>query len=176
MFWSCQQSIRGDHFLCYDHYLEFQDGLIDECPGCGLAKGKQYDVCLDCYDDSALKTVRFTPSRGQRWYKEEYSPAWEAQDATAERFFVYILKLSNGSFYAGQTRELRERLYEHRGGRGAKTTAGKNPKLVWYSVVPTRDAATKLEVELKQLVDSNPREITRMVVSFQDLQRELDYS
>ena len=97
------------------------------------------------------------------------------EDATATEFFVYILKLEGGTFYTGQTRELRERLSEHKDGR-VKSTAGKTPQLVWFTSVPSRNAATSLEVELKKLVDTNPREIRRMVVRFRDHVRELDYS
>ena len=85
------------------------------------------------------------------------------------------MKLDGGNFYAGQTRELRERLSEHRDGR-VRSTAGRNPKLVWFSTVPSREEATDWEADLKKLVDSNPREIRRMYLSFQDLVRELDYS
>jgi hypothetical protein len=41
-------------------------------------------------------------------------------------------------------------------------------------MVPTREEATSMEVDLKKLVDSNPREIRRMYLSFHDLVRELD--
>ena len=178
LFWNCDVAIRADHILCYNHYGEFEDGLIDECPGCGLAKYEQYPECLKCYNTSA-RTARTgrTPlkSPANRWYKPEYSEAWEKGDATANRFFVYILKLDGGEFYAGQTRELRERLSEHRDG-GTKSTAGRNPKLVWFGMLPTRDAAAAAEVELKKLVDSNPREVRRMVIGFRDLVDELDYS
>lgn len=74
---------------------------------------------------------------------------------------------------AGQTRELRERLSEHRDGK-VKSTARRNPRLVWFGILPTREAATQMEVELKKLIDSNEREIRRMVIDFQDLVRELD--
>lgn len=67
------------------------------------------------------------------------------------------------------------RLSEHRDGK-AKTTAGQNPKLVWFGIVKSREAATSMEVELKKLIDSNPREIRRMIISFQDLVKELDYT
>jgi len=85
------------------------------------------------------------------------------------------LKLNDGAFYAGQTREIRERLMEHRDGT-TKTTAGKEPKLVWFSTVSTRKQATELEVEVKKVCDRNPREIRRWVRKFQDLVGELDFS
>lgn len=178
LFWDCTVPIRRDHIFCYEHYEDLQEGLIDECPSCGLAKDVQYEVCLDCYRAERNKPRRETQSRppsSNTWYKPEYSPTWEKRDATADRFFVYILKLDGGHFYAGQTRELRERLSEHRDGR-VNTTAGRHPQLVWFGVLPTREAATTTEVHLKKLVDSNPREVRRMVIGFRDLVGELDYT
>ena len=118
----------------------------------------------------APKTTRRTRDR----YKREHSERWEAGDAEATEFYVYILKLDRGRFYAGQTRELRERLMEHRDGL-TKSTAGQNPKLVWFSTVPTREEAVTVEVELKRLCDKNPREVRRRVRRFQDLAQELDF-
>lgn len=179
LFWNCSVPIRADHIFCYDHYEDLQDGLIDECPDCNRAKDVEYNVCRDCYNSSRTQQSRSRPSssatpRSQnRWYKPEYSPAWEKGDATANDFYVYILKLDGGKFYAGQTRELRERLSEHRDG-GVQTTRGKNPKLAWFGILPTREAVTTTEVELKKLVDSNPREIRRMIIKFRDLVGELE--
>ena len=108
-------------------------------------------------------------------YDKEYSRKWKAGDAGATEFFVYILKLDGNAFYAGQTRELRERLMEHRDG-DTVSTAGKNPRLVWFTKVSTRDEATTLESELKRLCDENPREVRRRVLQFQDLVQELDFT
>ena len=178
LFWSCNTPIRQDYIVCYDHYEDMVDGLIDECPSCNRAKYTEYDVCLDCFNHAPKRPTQARASgtkEGYKWYRPEYSPAWDKKDSAATEFFVYILKLNGGTFYAGQTRELRERLSEHKDGR-VKTTAGKTPQLVWFATVPSRNAATSLEVELKKLVDTNPREIRRMVVRFRDHVRELDYS
>ena len=181
LFWDCNTPIPSNYFLCRDHFKGYQENAVDECPGCNRAKDSQYDMCLDCYNSRPKQQYRNGNARGKtnaasyKWYKKEHSPAWDKGDAAANEFFVYILKLDGGRFYAGQTRELRERLSEHRDGN-TKSTAGKNPKLIWFATLSTRDAATSAEVELKKLIDSNPREIRRMVVSFQDLIRELDYS
>jgi len=178
LFWSCNVPIREDHVVCRDHYDDFSDGLINECPLCNLAKYREYDVCLDCYNKKPKGPAQQrtgSPKPNYQWYRPEYSTAWDKRDAAATEFFVYILKLDGGIFYAGQTRELRERLSEHKDGR-VKTTMGKTPQLVWFAAVPSRSAATSLEVELKKLVDTNPREIRRMVVRFRDHVRELDYS
>jgi predicted GIY-YIG superfamily endonuclease len=137
----------------------------------------QYDVCLDCRNDGRRPPAK-TESHGQHsgsWYKPEYSPSWEARDADANVFYVYLLKLDGGRFYAGQTRELRERLSEHRDSH-VTSTAGQNPKLVWFGILPSRESATSTEVEIKKLIDSNPREIRRMVIGFKDLVGELDYN
>ncbi len=203
LFWDCNVPIRADHFLCINHFRGFEDGLVDECPSCNRAKSSEYGLCLECHNSGYSARVqkqrqarRTSPRSSHKWYKKEhspkqeqreatagrgnsprkeYSPQWEKRDATATEFFVYILKLNKGQFYAGQTRELRERLSEHRDGR-VKSTAGKDPKLVWFAALSSRDAATSTEVELKNLIETNQREIRRMVVKFQDLIREVDYS
>jgi len=174
-FWNCNVPIREDHVMCLDHYKDLQDGLINECPGCKRAKDAQYDLCLECNKKSQVPSGRASAPRAKsQRYEQEYSPAWDKGDAAADNFFVYILKLADGSFYAGQTRELRERLSEHRDDR-VQSTARKQPKLVWFGIVPSRQDATSTEVELKKLVSNNPREIRRMIIRFQDLVRELDY-
>ena len=96
------------------------------------------------------------------------------RDAEASEFYAYVLILNDGSFREGQTRELRERMMEHRAGT-VKDTAGRNPKLVWFTTVSTRDEAIALEKELKELCDRNPREIRRRVRRFRDLVEELDF-
>ena len=171
-FWDCKARISRGYTYCYQHYRDSQDGLINQCPACGMGKDAQYEVCQPCY-----RNRRNAPaSRAYvRPHRKESSPAWQKGDASADRFFVYILKLADGAFYAGQTRELRERLSEHRDNLVA-STQGKEPKLVWFAILPSRDAAASTEVELKQLIDRNPREVRRMVIGFSDMMRELDFS
>ena len=173
LFWECGTPVRSGHTYCYRHYQEYQDGEVDVCPGCKQGKYSKYDLCLHCQYDPEPSRPR-TASRIRERYEPENSAAWEEGDADATEFYVYVLKLEGGAFYAGQTRELRERLTEHRDGTVA-STADKNPRLVWFTIVPSREDATELEVELKKLVDSNPREVRRLVVGFQDLVRELDF-
>ena len=165
--WNCNETIRKQYEFCREHYYDSIVGLIDDCPGCGRAKDSDYDTCTDCRSTATTRT----PKR----YQREHSKAWEAGDSEATEFFVYILKLEGGSFYAGQTRELRERLMEHRDGK-TKTTAGKNPKLVWFTQVETREQAADYEVVLKKICDTNPREIRRRVLDLKDLVGELDYT
>ena len=199
-YWNCKEKVTYD--LCIKHYRELKAGKVDECPGCERAKDAKYPTCLDCKDkprsavketvkdaikgavkgaiegavNGATKSERSSRPRARYdRYREEHSDSWSAGDADASEFYVYVLKLNDGTFYAGQTREIRERLMEHRDGT-TKTTAGKDPKLVWFSTVSTRKQATELEVIVKKICDRNPREIRRWILKFQDLVNELDFS
>lgn len=174
-YWDCRRPIHPDHFLCMEHYHDLQDGLIDECPRCGRFKDAEYELCLDCRRGRPVKRARLVRQVNNRQpdSKPEHSQVWQRKDATAEQFFVYILLLSDRKFYVGQTRELRERLSEHKDGK-ERATKGRDPKLVYFEVHPTREAAASREVELKKLNDSNEREIRHMVINFKDWVRELE--
>jgi hypothetical protein len=50
-----------------------------------------------------------------------------------------------------------------------------HPKLTWCGILATREHATAVEVELKKRVDSNPRQVRRMVIAFKNLAGELHY-
>lgn len=97
------------------------------------------------------------------------------RDEDATEFFVYILKLDGEEFYVGQTRELRERLNRHREG-SVRTTFGKNPKLVWFTTVSSREKSLALESKLYHLNKNSPDDFQRIVRSFQDLVEQLDFS
>ena len=169
-FWDCTTPVtRKGFYLCPDHYKAYQDGQVDKCPDCGRYKDTEYAKCLDCRSDRPPASTKSS----QR-YRREYSEIWEAGDAEATIFYVYVLKLNDGSFYAGQTREIRERLMEHRDG-STKSTANRDPKLVWFTVVHTRDEATRLEIMVKKMCDQNPREIRRWIVDLRDIVEELDF-
>ncbi len=169
-FWDCNETIRRDHYLCLNHYTRAQAGNIDKCPSCGRYKDAEYDVCLACYRHtaSAWATTRAqTAERGNR----EFSA-----DRDADRFFVYVLLLNDGTYYPGQTREILERLHEHRNNQ-TLSTRGKQPKLQWFTTVPTRREAIDLEAKLQQL-NSSPagrRQIGRLIIDFKKLVDELDY-
>ena len=185
-FCECNEVVDPEYDLCKRHNRTRKAGSIERCPGCSNFKRKRYKVCSFCNDaktqvhldksQTANKTIRhYNSKREQARYRRESSPAWAAGDADARSFHVYILKLDGGEFYAGQTRELRERLSEHRDGR-TQSTAGRNPKLVWFTEVSSRREATELEVELKKAIDGNPRIIRRMVTGFHDMVRELNFN
>lgn len=94
-------------------------------------------------------------------------------------YYTYVLQFDgdNGrtEYYVGQTNNVRARKREHQMGTGAKTTKGRNPKLVWFSAVRTRAEAESYEAHLTELARrSNGRAITEMIIDFEDLVRELE--
>ncbi len=169
----CNQSIAPWFELCQEHNANKQSGLIDRCPGCGQYKDPRYPLCRQCNASAKAVAPKSATPRLRGKYDPEENPAWDRGDADADVFFVYILKLSGGDFYVGQTRDLRERLGEHRDGK-TQSTAGKAPKLVWFAPVNTRNEAVKAEADLKWVIDHNPREIRRMIIWFRDLVKEVD--
>ncbi len=173
-YWKCNRHIPPHNFLCAEHFDHLGDGLVDQCPRCHRFKDEKWELCLDCRDGRPV--APWNPPAAipppNRPHGLEHSDAWKNGDREADEFFVYVLKLDNGDFYVGHTRELRERLSEHRDQK-VSSTAGHNPKLQYFEVVSTREAAQSREAELKRVKDSNTRQIRRMIISFHDLVREI---
>ena len=122
-------------------------------------------------------------SKSRRFYRRKNvntqttpkpSRFWAKKDEGADAFYVYILKLDNGVYYIGHTRELRERMLEHKNG-STVSTAGKHPKLQYFEVLSKREAAMSREIEIKVILKKSNREILRMITRFNDLVRELDF-
>ena len=161
----CGQTIPAWFELCAPHNTAKKQGEIDQCPNCGQYKEAKFPLCRSC---NAAGRNQATSSTRPGRYEPESNPKWDAADQEGDVFFIYILKLDGGKFYAGHTRELRERMGEHSDGK-TRSTAGKNPLLVWFDFVYTRDEAADGEAYLKELIDKNEREVRRMVNEFQDL-------
>ena len=69
-----------------------------------------------------------------------------------KKYFVYILKCSDDSFYTGSTQDIEKRILRHTAGRGAKYLRGKLPiRLVYSEDFATRSEAMKRELEIKKL-------------------------
>jgi len=173
-YWECTERIPANHFLRAEHHEARRHGRINRCPKCHRFKHSTRDLCLDCHDGRAV--VPWEPPATIpapiRPNGLEHSDAWAKGDRGIDEFFVYVLKLDNGDFYIGQTNDLRARLSEHRD-RKVQSTAGRNPKLQYFEVLPTRGDAAIREAELKRVKDSNPRQIRRMIISFGDWVREI---
>jgi predicted GIY-YIG superfamily endonuclease len=66
------------------------------------------------------------------------------------QFWTYILRCSDGSYYAGHTDQLEARLWQHHQGLGCDWTRGRQPvELVWCADAPTRDEAFAFERRIK---------------------------
>ena len=71
-------------------------------------------------------------------------------EQSAERWFCYLLKCKDGSFYAGITNDVAERLEKHNRGYGPEYTKRRRPvEMVWSEQFADRIAARNREVELK---------------------------
>jgi len=65
-------------------------------------------------------------------------------------FWVYLLRCSDGFYYAGHSDDLEARLWQHQRGLGADWTRRRRPvELVWCEAVPTRDEAFAFERRIK---------------------------
>jgi predicted GIY-YIG superfamily endonuclease len=65
-------------------------------------------------------------------------------------FSVYLLRCSDGSYYAGHTDHLEGRLWQHQQGLGCDWTNRRRPlKLVWSAEAPTRADALAFERRIK---------------------------
>ena len=66
------------------------------------------------------------------------------------QFYVYLLRCSDGSYYADHTDNLEGRLWQHGQGIGCDWTRRRRPvELVWCDVAPTRDEALAFERPIK---------------------------
>lgn len=72
--------------------------------------------------------------------------------AEEKKFFVYLLRCSDGSLYCGWTTDLQKRLAVHNSGLGAKYTRARRPvELVYFEEHPDKRLAMKREYEIKHL-------------------------
>jgi putative endonuclease len=66
-------------------------------------------------------------------------------------FYVYILELSNGKFYVGQTNDIEQRVRRHQNGYSKYTKAYRPIILRHYECFSTRGEAMQREKQLKAL-------------------------
>ena len=69
-----------------------------------------------------------------------------------KRWYLYILKCADGTFYTGITDDVSRRLAEHNTGKGAKYTRGRGPLTLGFcKEVGTKSESLKEEYRVKQL-------------------------
>ncbi|MEK7810435.1 MAG: GIY-YIG nuclease family protein [Pseudomonadota bacterium] len=65
-------------------------------------------------------------------------------------FWVYILRCSDASYYAGHTDNLENRIGEHQSGMGHSYTSSRRPvELAWSQECTNRDEALAAEMQIK---------------------------
>lgn len=131
--------------LCVRHRGAPKRPDVHRCVRCDQYTTSPFDACNNCRDRAP-----------------EIAREWKIKDALAAEFYTYILHLSNGTFYPGQTRDLQHRVKEHLAGN-VSSTAGLDPKLVWFSAVKTRQEAADIEFILKHMPQN---EILNLVNNF----------
>ena len=68
------------------------------------------------------------------------------------KFYVYIVECSDGSYYTGYTNDLDARIKKHNEGKASKYTRSHLPvKMVWKKGYESGTCARKAEYRLKQL-------------------------
>jgi len=187
--WGCNRSATYDKPLCYEHWLEWEAWELDECNRCHYFYDDSnfvlYDMpdddviagyprmCDDCLQVTLMDDGRDNPWRGR---EPERKPIIAHADIKRPIRYVYILKLSDATFYIGQTNDLGIRLQEHKDGQQAQTR-GKAPKMVYYeSFEGMRKRVDEREIELTILNSSGPgrRNLRQVIEKFRAPLKLLD--
>lgn len=114
----------------------------------------------------AARGARFLTFRQARWryHRIDHSimrhRARETGPRPAPRYFAYLLRCADGSYYAGYTNDPLVRLAAHGRGRASKYTRGRGPFVlaaVWRC--PTLAAALRLERRLKSISHANKQRL-----------------
>lgn len=68
------------------------------------------------------------------------------------RYFVYVVRCTDGTYYTGSAKDVRKRIQQHNAGDGAKYLRGKGPvELVYLREYRQRTDALRGEESLKRL-------------------------
>jgi Predicted endonuclease containing a URI domain len=74
------------------------------------------------------------------------------QSVKTSRYYIYILKCNDGSYYTGYTSNLQKRLQQHQEGTGCTYTKTRTPvELVYTEELPDKPSALKREKQIKKL-------------------------
>ncbi|UCF98031.1 MAG: GIY-YIG nuclease family protein [Spirochaetaceae bacterium] len=86
-------------------------------------------------------------------------------------YWIYMLRLANGSYYTGYARDLEKRVHAHRSGRGAKITRSFCPVAVaaCWKLYSDKGAAMGIEAWIK----NRSREAKQTLVDHPETLREL---
>ena len=67
------------------------------------------------------------------------------------KYYIYIIKCKNGSYYIGHTNDLKRRMKDHQAGYGSKfTTDNQTDAPLYFEEFNSRSEAMKRETQLKK--------------------------
>ena len=79
------------------------------------------------------------------------------------RWYVYIVRCADGTFYTGVAKDVSARVSQHNLGQGSKYTRGRRPvKLVYQEQARDRGSAQRREAAIKQMSRAAKRDLTGM--------------
>ncbi|WP_453992568.1 GIY-YIG nuclease family protein [Bacillus nitroreducens] len=79
------------------------------------------------------------------------------------KHYFYVVECKDGSFYAGYTTDVEERLKKHNEGKGAKYTRGRGPiSLLYAQEFDTKEEAMRVEYRFKRLKRSEKERLLEM--------------
>ena len=174
---------------CDAHFKAFGRGEVDECFECGSGKFSKNDLCDSCFDrryghlgykNGLLGSGTGTGVRGATEVAGMVSVG-EMVSAPAslglgDGFYVYLLALMGGGWYASYTGDIGVRLMEHRTGL-VRATSGRKPRLVWFSMVPTKLQAVALDAQLRLVIRGKCRdELAKWASQFLEAVSNVDLS
>ena len=91
-----------------------------------------------------------------------------------DSWFVYLVRCSDGSFYAGFTTDLERRVRQHNGEivGGANYTRARRPvALAWYEVCENRSVAQQREYSVRRLSKREKQHLAAKVAVVKDDER-----
>ncbi|MFC2059609.1 GIY-YIG nuclease family protein [Chloroflexota bacterium] len=195
--WGCIKDATYEKPLCYKHWCEWEAWELDECNRChyfydyslggffflyDLDYQDDYELLCDgCFDLTLYEEGKLKPAepseQGPVIIREpERKPVIAHADIERPVRYVYILKLSDATFYTGQTNDLGIRLQEHKDGQQTQTR-GKDPKMVYCEPFDgMRKSVDEREMELTILnsTETGRRKIRQLIEKFRTPLRLLD--
>jgi putative endonuclease len=95
---------------------------------------------------------------------------------SADAWFVYVARCSDGTLYCGVARDVAERIARHDAGKGARYTRGRGPlRVEAVRKCPSHGDALRLELAVKRLSRAEKEELVD-VRRFRALQRAVSAS
>ena len=187
--WGCDKEATYDKPLCYEHWQEWEAWRLEECSRCHwFYENSEFIICDSTGDiekeyplmcDNCLATTLIENGRDNPWPGRELEkqPVASHKDIERPHRHVYTLKLSDATFYIGQTSNLAVRMQEHRDGQ-QKQTKGKDPKLVFFATYEgMRDEVNDVEKELIHLnqTKAGRRRLRELIEEFRTYGRLVDF-